>query len=305
MSDNSTLPGTGDVYASDDIAGVKYSRVKLAVGAPGSATDLSAVAPLPIGDPMLSVARGDVTDLMSVNKFGRSTNVDSGTDTDIWDGANATLDQAIWIAPTAASIHTIVSSHADDDGSPVGDGARTIRVYGLTAWDAAEVSEDITMNGVTGVTTENSFVIIHRMKVLTKGATNTNVGIITATAAAGQGEEITAQINAGEGQTQMAIYGISSLEKAYMTSYYASAIKSAVGVSAAVSLLVNPEPDAELLNFLVKHTNGLGADATNHIQHRFAPYFGIPGPAIIKMQSNASTNDTDVSAGFDLIVHTI
>ena len=32
MADNTTLPGTGDVIASDDVAGVKYQRVKLVNG---------------------------------------------------------------------------------------------------------------------------------------------------------------------------------------------------------------------------------------------------------------------------------
>ncbi|TXH11237.1 MAG: hypothetical protein E6R03_14520 [Hyphomicrobiaceae bacterium] len=48
MADNTTLPGTGDVIASDDIAGVKYQRVKIAHGGDGSATDTSSVDPLPV-----------------------------------------------------------------------------------------------------------------------------------------------------------------------------------------------------------------------------------------------------------------
>ena len=32
MADNTTLPGTGDVIADEDISGIKYQRVKLAVG---------------------------------------------------------------------------------------------------------------------------------------------------------------------------------------------------------------------------------------------------------------------------------
>ncbi len=49
MADNTTLnPGTGgDVIASDDIGGVKYQRVKVAVGADGSATDATEATPLP------------------------------------------------------------------------------------------------------------------------------------------------------------------------------------------------------------------------------------------------------------------
>jgi hypothetical protein len=47
MADNTTLPGTGDVIATDDIAGVKYQRVKVGFGADGVATDVSSTDPLP------------------------------------------------------------------------------------------------------------------------------------------------------------------------------------------------------------------------------------------------------------------
>lgn len=48
MADNTTLPGTGEVYASDDIGGVKHQRVKLSIGADGTAVDASAAAPVPV-----------------------------------------------------------------------------------------------------------------------------------------------------------------------------------------------------------------------------------------------------------------
>jgi hypothetical protein len=52
MADNTTLnPGTGgDVIASDDIGGVKFQRVKISVGADGSATDATETTPLPVSD---------------------------------------------------------------------------------------------------------------------------------------------------------------------------------------------------------------------------------------------------------------
>lgn len=252
------------------------------------------------GPTMLDIARGEIPGLSGVNKFGRSTNVDLGIDTDIHDGANSTDDVAIWVAPEAAVKHNIVSTHADDDGSPVGDGARTIEVYGLVDWDTKETSETVTMNGTTDVLTTNLYVIIHRMKVLTKGVTDVNVGVITATTD-NVAATVTAQINAGEGQTQMAIYGIPSIQTAYMTAYYASAIKR-TGVSVSMSLLIDTDPDTEILNYLIKHTQGLVTDGTNYLRHVYEPPFKISGPAIIKMQANSSANDTDVSAGFDLVL---
>ena len=47
MSDNTTLPGTGDIIADEDIGGVKYQKMKLVDGTPGSKTP---VATTPFGE---------------------------------------------------------------------------------------------------------------------------------------------------------------------------------------------------------------------------------------------------------------
>ena len=253
-------------------------------------------------DMALEIAAGTYANYSSVNKFGRAVAGAQTTATDIWDRADATPTQQIWIAPTAARIHAIVSSD-DTDGktaSPNSVGARTLRVYGLTSWSAAEVYEDITLTGTDAVNTTNSYVIIHRMKVLTKGATNINVGTIIATAAGDA--TITAAILPGEGQTQMAIYGIPSIKTAYVTGYYGSAIKAAAAVRGSIALKVNPNPNAELINFVTKHTNGWDTTGVNYINHKFSPYYQVAGPAIIKVQAISSAADTDFSAGFDLIL---
>ena len=159
------------------------------------------------------------------------------------------------------------------------------------------------MNGTNVVGTSNAYVTIHRMKVLTKGATSVNVGIIKATAKSPSATTITAQIRAGQGQTQMAIYGIPSVQTAYMNQFYIAAEKAG-GATALLnmSLLVNPEPDAELLNFLVKHTMGLMTAGTSGYPHPYDPPKKFEGPAIIKIQVASGTNDMDVSAGFDMIL---
>lgn len=252
-------------------------------------------------DLMLEIPAGNVPGKTSIEKFGRATNLDTNTDTDIWDRANATDDQAIWVAPTTARTHDIVSTSTDDDGSPVGDGARTVEISGLTAWNTAETSEVITMNGTTDVPTASAYVIIHRMEVLTKGATDVNVGVITATAQTDG--TVTAQINAGQGNTQMAIYGVPSTQTAYMTGFYIGILRAS-GATAIIdfSLLSNMEPDAELLNFSVRHKSGLSSAASSDIQHFFMPYKKFVGPTIIKMQGNGSALNLDANAGFDLII---
>lgn len=51
MADNvGYTPGSGATVAADDIDGVLYQRVKLAIGADGEATDASSLNPLPVAD---------------------------------------------------------------------------------------------------------------------------------------------------------------------------------------------------------------------------------------------------------------
>lgn len=252
-------------------------------------------------DFFLEIPMGSHGGISSEDKFGKSTNVDNGVVTDIWDRANTVDDDDIWTAPTQARTHQIKSSSSSDDGDPVGVGARTIKIFGLVDWDTAEVNETITLNGTGNVPTINQYVIIHRLQVLTKGATSINVGIITATA--DTDTTVTAQINVGEGQTQMAVYGIPSVRDAYLLDYYASFDKSGGATGAAdISLLVNPTPNDELLNFVTKHVQSIFSAGDSHIDHAFLPYFKVPGPAIIKMEAVGSVDNLTVSAGFSLIL---
>lgn len=257
----------------------------------------------------LEVPKGDIPGTKGVNKFGRNIEIDSGVTADIWDGGHTVASggtSLIWVPPTAARIHAIVSTSDNDSdtGGSVaqGDGARTIQVYGLASWTTAETSETIIMDGTNPVNT-GSYVIIHRIKVLTSGGnTNVPVGIITATAA--DDATITAKIRVGQGQTQMAIYGWPSTQTLYLDHYYASALKAVSTGVANISLRLNPEPNAELDTWLVKHTQGLQTTGTSYIQHEFTPYNGFAGPGILKIQATSGTNDMDISAGFDAFLVT-
>lgn len=250
----------------------------------------------------MAVADGDVAGAWTVNKFGAAPSGVQTTVTDIWDRADATPTQQIWLAPTAARIHAIVSTDAADDGSPVGTGARTLRVYGLKTWaDSAETSEDITLNGTGAVNTANSYVIIHRMKVLTMGASGPNVGTITATAATDG--TVTAVIGPGNGQTEMAIYGIPSTKTAHILRWGCN-IDKTVGVATSVDfrLMANENPDVQTVGFLRKDDISLQSTGTSQHERYYQVPYRISGPAIIKIQAIASASDVDAESGFDLIV---
>lgn len=252
----------------------------------------------------LLVAAGDIPGFFSVNKFGRNIEVDNNVTADVWDGGFTVGSggvSLIWVAPTQARLHQIASTSGSDDGSPAGVGARTLRIFGLPDWDTAEITEDLILNGTTNVTTSNSYVIIYRMEVLTKGATSSNVGTITATA--DSDGTITAQISPSAGRTQMAILGISSSQTAYMGRFYAN-INKAGGATALtdIKLCYNPEPDVELTNFMVSHTFGLQTVGTSAFTIPFYAPKAFVGPGILKVQALSGSNDIDISAGFDVII---
>lgn len=253
------------------------------------------------------VSKGNIPGHFAVNKYGRATSGIQVTATDIWDRADAAQTQQIWVAPTVARIHAIASSSDSDGktGAPSSVGARTIRVFGLQTWSAAETSEDVTLDGTTPVNTSSSYVIIHRMKVLTHGTAGPNVGIITATAATDG--TVTAQIGAGNGQTEMSIYGIPSTQKAYMTKFDVSAHNTgnpSVVIETDFELLVNEHPDVDETSaaFLIKANVGLIATGSTTFPKTYDPPFRIDGPAIIKFQAIATTADTEGVAEYDLIL---
>lgn len=233
--------------------------------------------------------------LYPIIQTGRAPSGVQTTTTDIWDRADATPTQSVWTAPTTARVHAVVSGSANDTSA--GTGARTVKVYGLTAWTALETSETITMAGATPVNTVNSYVIIHKMVVLTTGSGGTNAGAITATAATDT--TVTAVIRAGIGQTEMAIYGWPSSQKLYLTSFCAEILTSSAAKShATVRLLYNPEPSALLAHFNEIDIIGIHADGSSVHSVVYNPNLILPGPGILKINALASANDLDLTARF-------
>lgn len=247
----------------------------------------------------VNVARGAVSGISSVNVWGRAPDGVQTTATDLWDRADSTPTQQIWLAPTAARVHALVSSSANDDGSPAGTGARTVTVYGLKTWTSAESSEVVTLNGVGAVNTANSYVIIHRMVVTTFGSAGPNVGTITATAATDA--TVTATIRPGLGQTQMAILGVPSGQSAFINRVKASVITDS-SFSANFTLVAATDPSNYPARFTTVRTFGdVNSGSSNHDENFQTPLV-VAGPCILKLQGIASPADTDASGGFDMLL---
>ena len=243
-------------------------------------------------DLRLEIARGNISGYDVVDKFGRNPDIDSGSGfEDVWDGGGT------WVAPTTARTHDIVSTSTNDDGSPAGTGAQTITIYGLDA-SGDEISESVTMNGTSNVATANTYTMIHRMAVTAAGSGGSNAGTITATAQTDA--TVTAQINTGLNQTLMAIYQIPNNKIGYMTNYFCSFNNDPSG-AAIIRLFVQPNGEV----FQTKHVIGVVSSGQGSVQHQFDPPLGdsvFDEFAIIKMQGNSDADNSDISAGFSIII---
>jgi hypothetical protein len=110
----------------------------------------------------------------------------------VWENA------AAYTYPTSATTLTVVSTSASDDT------VAKILISGLDA-NFAPISETIALNGVTGVTTVNSYLRINSLLMTSPGTSQTtNVGTITIK----QSSNTLAQINIGVGKSQSTIYTV-------------------------------------------------------------------------------------------------
>jgi len=142
----------------------------------------------------LQVARGQIPNHKHVYKFGQNAVVGNSVET-IWSQGG------LYSYPPSATTMTVSSSNTNDTSA--GTGARTVLISGLDG-DYDEISETITLNGQTAVTTTNSFLRVNRAIVLTAGSGGVNAGIIyvgTGTVTSGVPANIYTTIN-GDGTNQ-------------------------------------------------------------------------------------------------------
>jgi len=243
----------------------------------------------------LDVASGRAPSLSVIHKFGRNSDVDTGTlPEDIWSQGG------VWVPPTTARIHDIVSTDAAD--AAAGTGARTILVFGLNA-SFAEQSETVTMNGVTPVATANAYTRIYRMYLLTAGSSHINAGVITATAQTDA--TVTAAIELAEGQTQMAIFTVPAGKTAYMTQYHASIIRQGATAGAMADVYLYSAGPVDTTDYAIRarHNVGVGVTGAGDIRHEFDPPRKFTEKTDLWLRVNyVSDNNTHVTGGFDLVL---
>jgi len=154
-----------------------------------------------IEDDYLSIAMGHAKNVSHIHKFGANFDIDTGSDPEsIWTGGGLYP----WDAFDTAGVLVLTSTSTEDDedkgGGVEGTGAHRVFVEGLDE-NYNLVTETFITNGTSTRTGTQTFKRVFRAFVT---AGNTNIGTITFT----RGGTNVMQIDAGRGQTLMAIYTI-------------------------------------------------------------------------------------------------
>ena len=176
------------------------------------------------------IALGRETDASTWNKFGYNTDIDTSTSEVVAEFGGA-FNQRLADAETLS----IVSDSADDDSG--GTGVTTLVIFGVggtAATDRNLITDVVTMDGLTPVTSNLKFWGINRMTIFQSGSANSNVGKITATASVSGNTMAT--MPAGQGTTQQCIFYVPEGYQFLATWLWFNAVKSSGGGSPEVEL---------------------------------------------------------------------
>jgi len=159
-----------------------------------------------------AIAEGAIAGHTPLLKFGTRSSILANTQSTIWEGTSA-LYQYLTVAETLS----VVSSSAND--AALGSGVRTMTLYGEDI-NFNEISEVVTLTGLTSVVTTKSFFRIFRAISSTCGIGRTNAGNISVTSSVSALQLV--YIPAGDGQTLMTLWTVPAGKVAYITQMTAS-----------------------------------------------------------------------------------
>lgn len=173
-------------------------------------------------------------------------------------------------------VRSIRSDNANDDGSPGGTGARTVRITYLKNDFTGPFTEDVTLNGTSWVdTASTTMMYIESIEVLTVGSTGANAGIITLN-----------DNTAGTGATMCTM--VAGDKRIFYCHHFVATGKTMTlmglsggcdGVAGRISVQWSP---LDVSDAALREICGMRIPAAQQNQHRSleAP-INIPGPALV------------------------
>ncbi len=239
----------------------------------------------------LQVAQGQIAYHEHIYKFGQNSVVGNSVET-IWQQGG------LYSYPPSATTMTVSSSDTNDTSA--GTGARTVQISGLDG-DYNEISETITLNGQTAVTTSNSFLRVNRGLVLTAGSGGANAGIIyvgTGTVTLGVPANVYTTINGdGTNQSLQAFWTVPANYNAYIYQTNISTGNSS-NTPAVLKTLLVARPQGGVFNTkeIIVLTDG------NHLQNYSFPITLTEKTDIeFRAESSSGSVSFNVSASMNIL----
>ncbi|WP_461521150.1 hypothetical protein [Porticoccus sp.] len=257
-----------------------------------------------VSNSQLEVDLGNIPGIQNLSITGVVvTGVDSGSETDVWSGADSTLlggGQKEWIKPTAAQIHSVVSDSISDTAA--GTGMRTALVRGLVDWNTNEVSETVTLNGLTPVNTVNSYVCLNDITVLTCGTDGPNVGTIEVKAVTDNTLQLVMRAEAG--RSTRAIYAVPSTQRVVFKRWNGLMTRTTgSGDFMVFRAKVDLTPQVATTCWILADERTTVSNGTSSGNWVIDPPPTVMGPTIIKISAEGSRNNLSAvaSMGFHLV----
>lgn len=252
-------------------------------------------SPLPVSDRTawrLEARAGRIPGITLVDVFGRNPDIDSGSGfEDIWNGGGEYTGLNAVVAETIS----VVSDSADDNATGVG--AWTMELTGLDA-DYNEISEEITLTGLTPVTTTQLFIRCSFAIILTAFNPRTGpVGNITA-------NQSTTVANVffimplGSNRTMVASYTVPVGKTAYIDNTFATLAKKG---AASSEVKGNVRPFGGV--FQTAEWYAVNSTGSSYVYRNFENLSRpIPEKSDVVISADSSTNDVGIAAGFSMII---
>lgn len=238
----------------------------------------------------LQVARNQIQGHSDVIVFGYNPDLDTSEES-VWPNGGTVPH------PTSESVLKISSGSTDDDGDPVGTGARTVYIEGVDG-DFNVVSETVTLNGQTAVNTTNSYLYVNQFYVVTVGSGGKNAGIIyagTGDVTTGVPAVIYDLIAAGYNNRTTSHYCVPAGFTGYMVKGVITT-GQATGTTGVTAFLKQHGPD-EILRVGAVSTLNNGA-----VEYDFDPPYVIPEKNCVGATAIGQAANNSVSSFFNIVL---
>ena len=229
------------------------------------------------GDLALNIARG-LTRASSVHKFGANPSISINTTASVWDVSDTIYP---WSAFDTAGVLTIPAVNASDNGG-------IVTVLGLDE-NYNEISEEFTVSSSGTTTGTKTFKRVYRAYFTDTGTTNVaNINVQ-------RGGTTVLRITTGKAQTLMAIYTVPAGYTAYLTKGVMT-IQS--GGDATGDMFVRY---AGQNTFRIGHSFEVSGTGGEYV-YDFAVPIAIPATSDIDVRASVRSNNSRVTAAFDIIL---